>query len=269
MATWNGALWNSGALWGAAIPPLPPPNPAKPKKKMKRQDYFPSRLPEQPEWLNNFAVKLALYGPTIPLAAAAVTAGQADAHFLAYALGDWINSVREFSPSCTAALDALQNGAGVAPFVLPTMVVPALPAGVSAVPAGALDRIFKLVQLIKNSPGYTDAMGLDLGIVGSVALLPNATPIPQLDAKAVAGPNGERGSLTFKKAGHTGAAIQSRRGASANFEDIGIATTSPFLDERPLLAAGVPEIREYRACYWDAGQPSGDWSPVVKITVAP
>jgi hypothetical protein len=70
MATWNGALWNSGALWGAAIPPLPPVNKSKPHKKMKRQEYYPVRQPEQPEWLNNFAVKLALYGPTIPLAAA-------------------------------------------------------------------------------------------------------------------------------------------------------------------------------------------------------
>ena len=236
---------------------------------MKRQEYYPARQPEQPEWLANFAVKLSTYGPTIPLTAATVTAGVADARFLAYALGDWINSVREFSPSCTAALDALQSGTGVVPFVLPTMVVPALPAGVSAVPAGALDRIFKLVQVIKNSSGYTDAIGLDLGIVGSVALLPNATPIPQLDAKAVAGPNGERGSLTFKKAGHMGAAIQSRRGASATFEDIGIATTSPFVDERALLVAGVPEVREYRASDWDDGQASGDWSAVVKITVAP
>jgi len=29
-------------------------------------------------------------------------------------------------------------------------------------------------------------------------------------------------------------------------------------DERPLLAAGTPEVREYRMRLWDKGTPNGD-----------
>jgi NADPH-dependent 2,4-dienoyl-CoA reductase/sulfur reductase-like enzyme len=32
---------------------------------------------------------------------------------------------------------------------------------------------------------------------------------------------------------------------------------------------GVAEVREYRAMFWDKGQPSGEWCDVAKITVSP
>ena len=40
-------------------------------------------------------------------------------------------------------------------------------------------------------------------------------------------------------------------------------------DTRPLLVPGVAEVREYRAMFWDKGQPSGEWCDVAKITVSP
>jgi transcriptional regulator with XRE-family HTH domain len=40
-------------------------------------------------------------------------------------------------------------------------------------------------------------------------------------------------------------------------------------DERPLLVAGTPEVREYRMRFWDKGTPNGDWTDVVKVTVSP
>ncbi|MCA1963224.1 MAG: hypothetical protein LDL31_04705 [Prosthecobacter sp.] len=41
------------------------------------------------------------------------------------------------------------------------------------------------------------------------------------------------------------------------------------MDERPLLVAGAPEVREYRMRFWDKGTPNGDWTDVVKVTVSP
>jgi hypothetical protein len=41
------------------------------------------------------------------------------------------------------------------------------------------------------------------------------------------------------------------------------------MDERPLLVAGQPEVREYRMRFWDKGTPNGDWTDVVKVTVSP
>lgn len=48
-----------------------------------------------------------------------------------------------------------------------------------------------------------------------------------------------------------------------------VDSESPYLDERPLLVAGTPEVRKYRLRYWDKGTPNGDWSAVLNITVAP
>jgi hypothetical protein len=42
--------------------------------------------------------------------------------------------------------------------------------------------------------------------------------------------------------------IESRHGAGA-WEFIGIDTESPYMDERPLLLASTPEVREYRMRY--------------------
>jgi hypothetical protein len=41
------------------------------------------------------------------------------------------------------------------------------------------------------------------------------------------------------------------------------------MDERPLLVAGTPEVREYRMRFWDKGTPNGDWTDVTKVTVSP
>lgn len=61
MARWDqpGATWDSGLRWDAPDP-SPTPNPAK-KKRMKRQDYYPSRIGDQVVWLQNFKIKLPLH----------------------------------------------------------------------------------------------------------------------------------------------------------------------------------------------------------------
>lgn len=62
--------------------------------------------------------------------------------------------------------------------------------------------------------------------------------------------------------------IESRRGGGT-WAFLAIDTESPYLDDRPPLAAGQPEVREYRMRYWDKGTPNGEWTDMAKITVAP
>mgnify|MGYP003350136036 CR=1 FL=1 len=69
--------------------------------------------------------------------------------------------------------------------------------------------------------------------------------------------------------GHgTGAIFVGVRGGGA-WELLAIDTESPYMDERALLTPGTPEVREYRARYWDKGTPNGDWTDVAKVTVSP
>ncbi len=122
---------------------------------------------------------------------------------------------------------------------------------------------------MKLSGSYTEAIGTDLGIVGSVAATPGAAnATPRFDANLLQGSGFQTVNLTFYKYGHMGVYIESRRGNGA-FELLAIDTESPYLDERPLLVAGTPEVREYRMRFWDKGTPNGDWTDVVKVTVSP
>ena len=91
---------------------------------------------------------------------------------------------------------------------------------------------------------------------------------PRFLTELLQGVGFQRVKLTFYKYGHMGVYIESRRGTGA-WEMLGIDTDSPYSDERPLLAAGQPEVREYRMRFWDKGTPNGDWTDVAKVTVSP
>jgi hypothetical protein len=262
---WDTGNWDSGS-WDSSPPSsdyfTPPP---KPHSKMKRTNYYPSRIGDQDDWLDNFAAKLPLHGPTLGLAAGDVTAAVNDAKWGNYVLGTWLAAVRNFSPSTTDAVDDVLTGQGASAIVLPTFTAPLLPAGVTPQLPGLLNRIFTLVAKIKLSGTYTQAIGTDLGIVGATE---TEKPAPKFTGKSEQGDGCECVRLSFAKYSHMGVYIESRRGTGA-WEFIGIDTESPYQDERELLTAGQPEVREYRMRFWDKGTPNGDWTDVVKVTVSP
>jgi hypothetical protein len=231
---------------------------------MKRQRYFPYLVAERPEWFHNFATQMTPANVTLGLDAAAVTAIINDAGYCEYVCGDWLTTVREFGPTATAAIDVLFDDAGG--FALPAFTPPALPTGVTLVTAGALQRIFDFVRTIKGSPGYTEAIGLQLRIVGQEDATEH--PLPEFTLKQERGDGCQCVKVSFKKFGRQGVVIYSRRGGGA-WEMLGIDLTSPYMDERPLLAAGQPEVREYRLQYYDDAAPSGDFTPVQSVSVTP
>lgn len=269
MPNWNQATYNSGALWG---PPPSPPSTTTPIKRknttMKRQPYLPRTVAERPEWFANLAAQLPIANAVLGMPAADVTAIVNDARFCEYASGIYHTKVREFGPAYTEALDVLFDGPGGAAFVLPIFTVPVLPVGVSAVPSGALRRITTFVQAIKSNPSYTDAIGLQLGIVGQEDATEH--PLPEFSVKVERGGSGscECVKVIFKKFGRQGVVIHSRRGGGA-WEMLAIDLASPYLDERPLLAAGVPEVREYRLQFYDDAAPVGGFTEIATVTVAP
>jgi hypothetical protein len=268
---WDEGTWDSG-FWDAPTPPVPPISPfgstkAKNRTKMKRQDYYPSRIGDQVNWLANLAVKLPLYGPTLDVLAAVVLSIVNDAKWSHYVLSEWLSSVRAFTPASTNAVDEVLTGPeGAAAVTLPTYTAPALPDGVTPAKAGALNRIFDLIAVIKRHRNYTDAIGSDLGIVGPEVVEKSA---PRFTLKLEQGQGCQCVRITFYKYTHMGVYIESRRGAAGVWEMLTIDTESPYLDERPLLDPNVPENREYRMRFWDKGTPNGDWTDVASVTVSP
>jgi hypothetical protein len=237
------------------------------------QRWYPSRISAQIPWLANFADKLPGHATTLSLPAAHVDACMASCGFLIYVYSQWLADVRAFGPACTEAVDLLTFGSGPTAVVLPVFTAPPLPEGVASVPPGATNRLFDLVALLKASPGYTKVMGLDLGVevpdtAGGEGMAGEDNAVPVVKGLAFLGEQGPGARLTFVKHGHMGVYIESRRGNGA-WEFLAIETNSPYNDERPLLVAGQPELREYRVRYWDKGTPNGDWCDVIRVTVGP
>lgn len=272
MALWNsGVTWSSGSLWGPSAPAAAPSqrNPKNKRPTMKRNEYYPRHLGERPEWHHNFATKLPGYATALGLTTGVVNAAVADNLTLAYGLGDWISNVRDFAPSCTSCLTDLMTGTSGEDFAFPTYTAPTpptLPSGITAVLPGALDRVFLLVQEIKSKAGYSEAMGIDLGLVGEEDTVEHLRP--EFTLKTEAGDGCHCVKVRFKKFGHYAVAVYSKRGGG-DWELLGIAKDNPYEDERPLLVAGQPEVREYRLRFWDAGDENGDWTDVATTTVSP
>ena len=262
---WDAGTWDNG-FWDAPSDYFHPQTKHHNKHKpMKRQDYYPSRIGDQVNWLDNYYGKLPLYGTTLSVIAADVTASVNDAKYAKYVLGSWLSAVRSFSPSTTDAVDDVLTGTGTGVMVLPGFTAPALPTGVVAQLPGTLTRIFALIAKMKLSAGYTEAIGTDLGVVGSEDN-PATHPFPKVNVEVIQGPSGKIVRSKFVKYGHEGVYMEGRRG-SGGWEFLAIDTLTPYDDDRPLLVAGTPEVREYRFRFWDKGTPNGEWTPVEAVTV--
>ncbi len=268
MARWNsGARWDSGILWGPA-PPVPTQNrpKTKTKTKMKRKPFFPKAISERPEWLHNFALQLAVLNAILGMDATAVADIIKDAKYLEHAYSAWITWVRELGPTGTAALEVLSNGVGSEPYLLPEFIAPPPPAGVVAVPPGALRRILAFVKLIKANKNYTDAIGQQLGIIGAEESAEHLVPV--FTVKMERGGGCQCVKFSYAKYDNPGVVIWGRRGGGER-EQLAVSLISPWLDERPLLVPGQPELREYWLQFFDGNKPVGPLTDLVTVTVAP
>lgn len=235
---------------------------------MKRNKYYPSRQADQTLWLANFASKLTPYTGTLGILPAQVTSIIADCNWLIYVLELWLPAARAWSLATTNALKEAESGPGSLAQSLPPFIAPALPAGTVAVNPGALDRIFDLVQVIKESGKLTDTISANLGLVGSAQTGPDlATVQPALAANVV----GSQVLVKWGWGGH-GAFLDSceihvDRADSKGFVLLTIDTTPNYTDTQP-FPAGQSALWKYKAIYRQGDQRVGQWSEVVTVAVA-
>ncbi len=281
MATWNsGVKYNSGTLWGpaSASPSLFHTRHRKPNSTttMKRKPYFPIQIAARPGWFRNFGIELLKANETLLLPAPDVAARVADALESAYTCGAWLTWARECGQAATAAVETQFFGQSAGVYELPvftppprpgadTTVTPPIPATVP-VPAGALKRLQDYVGIIKRSPHYTEAIGYQLGIIGEEST--SEEEIPEFTLKLERGAGCECVRVDFKKFGHEAVVVYSRRG-TGDWEKLTVDMKSPYIDARPLLVPGQPEVREYRLQFQDDDVPNGPLTPVQSVTVAP
>jgi hypothetical protein len=124
----------------------------------------------------------------------------------------------------------------------------------------------KLAQRIKSSTGYTTVIGDTLQLEGVEDSVDMSQQKPTLDATAELGGVVEVG---FNKMSAEGVHLYGMRDGDAGFTLLASETHSPYVDNRPLLAAGKPETRNYKAVFFlgksEIGLPSG----VVQTTARP
>lgn len=155
---------------------------------MANQDYYPTTNAARVVWLNNFASKLPGYSSALALTVAESALGVEKSLTVSYCIGTWLPERKESAKAGTAAVDAALYGDPMTNIALPVFTDPPLPTGMSALGTnGALDKLFELIQIIKSKPGYTEAIGMDLGIIGSAQNAPDpATLQPKITATLTA-----------------------------------------------------------------------------------
>ena len=131
----------------------------------------------------------------------------------------------------------------------------------------AEEAVRAIVRRVKSSPGYTLALGRQLGIEGSGESPPSALvgggPRPDLEATSVI--NGAV-EIQFIKNGFSGVEIECQRGTDVSFQFLARDTESPYVDTRASVTDG-PETRRYRGRYLLKDNPAADYSDVLLVTV--
>ncbi|MBI3879841.1 MAG: hypothetical protein HY301_07220 [Verrucomicrobia bacterium] len=249
------------------VPPVSPPvKPPTKHQRMKRNAYYPIRVGDQLVWLANLISKLPGNAAALALTAAQVAAAQADARWLIYVLQFWLPAVRTWSVACTDAARDAQTGDGTALMVLPLFVAPPLPVGTVPVNTGALNRIFALIQTVKDSGKLTEAIATDLGAIGSMHAGPDLTTVqPDFKAKLTAagvelgwGWSGNGAFLDMIE-------LRVDRGAGGGEVPLAYDTTPGYTDTHPLPA--TPAKWTYRGIYRVGDQQVGLWSNPVSVMV--
>ena len=236
---------------------------------MRMNHYYPTRQADQVQWLTNFSLKLPASTGVLGLTAPQVTASVADCNWLIYVLQLWLPAVRHWALASTDATAEAQTGAGGTPQALPIFTPPALPGTTVAVNPGALDRIFVLVQAIKDGGKSSETINTNLGLIGSEQTAPDlATVQPDLAANV----SGTQVNVKWGWGGF-GAFLDSceihvDRSDTKGFGLLTIDTTPNYTDTQPFPAPGQSVLWKYKAIYRQGDQRVGQWSDVVSVAVA-
>jgi len=238
---------------------------------MIRQRYYPTRSADQIVWLENFRNKLGTHGAALGLAAPTVANLVADARWLVYTLGSWLPAARAYTLACTAAAKEAQSGpGGSVALVLPVFVPPLLPAADGAIPAvvprppGALTGIFDAVQAMKAAAGYTEAIGMDLGIEGAADSGPDFATVQPILTTTLSGSSVQVGWGWEGNAKYLDQCeIQVDRGQGWTL--LTIDTTPNYWDNA--AHPTNPARWKYRAIYRVGDQQVGLWSAEVSVMV--
>jgi hypothetical protein len=130
----------------------------------------------------------------------------------------------------------------------------------------AENLIRTVARRIKAGEGYSLSLGRQLGIEGAEVKSSLDDQAPVLSA---VDKTGGTVLLSFNKYRSEGVNLYCQRENDSDWVLLGRATLSPFIDNRPLLLAGKPELRRYSAVFMQRDKEVGNFSAEEVITCAP
>jgi hypothetical protein len=122
---------------------------------------------------------------------------------------------------------------------------------------------FALIAQIKKAPNYEEADGIRLGIEGPVIDKPDESIVPLLTGEIFSSGHPE---LTCKKGVFQGYTVWLTRPGQPK-KEIGFSTGRRFNVTEPLPAAGMAEVWTFEVQYRYQGQPFGQVSQPLNLTV--
>jgi hypothetical protein len=206
---------------------------------MAKQDYIPAGIQPFMVWHDQFKTAVLANATTFGLVTAdttPITADNTDYHTKVTAQ--------------TAAANASKQAT----------------ADLSASRTNAEKHARALAKRIKAHPAYTVALGNLLGLEGPQDTTDLTTLAPELYGEDKRGGVVE---LDFNLAGSDGVNIYSRRDGDGDFKFLARDTVPPSVDNRPMLVAGKPELREYKAVFVVADKEVSQFSDEITVNCAP
>lgn len=196
--------------------------------------FIPVKDADLAIWADNFDKKIEQAGTQLGLSAVEVAQLKEDARSLI----DLVNAVEGKKRELEHAVTAKDDGK--------TLKLKSLRASIAH---------------LKTLPGYTEAIGGELGIVGGSYVVENSAIKPLLRAHV------ENGvvKLQFKKMRQPGVNIYCRLQGTSVFEKLAYDYASPYIDGRSAAVAGHAEVREYKVVCSDGKLEIGRDSDIVSV----
>ena len=178
-APWDSSFWD--------LPNSPPAKPKSKPKAMRKLEYFPIRIGNQIVWLRNFKIKLPTHATTLDLDPADVTAILLDVDTTIYGLETYRGALETSPGACYQCIEISLYGDTVPGNVV--WLGFSAPAGApAAVANGCLKRVFTYIaDKIKDSTGYNEVIGHDLGTEGPEVAPPSPTVTPEFTLRTTRG----------------------------------------------------------------------------------
>jgi len=221
-----------------------------------KKPYQPKDEPGKQAWLANLNAKLGSYQTELGLSDGDIDGLAADAAYFSYVL-QCQQQVLAYGQQWTAYKIAARSGRGLSLGAPPAAL--GFGTAPTAVAPGIFLRAAALVARIKAAPGYTDAIGEALGIIGAESTVDLTSLKPILTATLDAG----QIIVGWTKQGMDGVEILVDRGTGFAF--LALDTVPDYTDTQTFPASGV---WKYKAIYRLHDERVGQWSDVISLAVA-